>query len=278
MQEPDMSKILEELLGTTLLPNTEVLVGWRSARAKLDREIQGLIEARDKLDRLIETGADLALKTSSTKQFGFREAARQKARAKAKPGASPETRAGSWTESVYLIVTAATEPLTRAELREELAKMRKIDKVSGWQGALQRLRDTGHIVCENGLVATPEIMESYREDVKAGRAFKEGAKVKSRWQSAVCHYLSGCSKPASIQEIVSGIRTDAELDEKIVRTPNAIYGVLYQLVALGKAERVGKEYRITAKGLASIKSDKVAAGSANGHGTPEGLEPTAPYS
>jgi hypothetical protein len=278
MHDPDMSRLLEELLGTTALPDTEQLMAWRAARTKIARERDALTEAIEKLDKLIETGASLVTKATSApgvrSKFGFREAARKKLQAKAAKGATPVFRLGSWTEAVYLIVSAADEPLTYAELRAELGKTRNINQVSAWMGAIQRLRDSTHLATKDGLVAVPKVMQQYEQEVNAGtRQPKEGAKLQSAWGNVVCTYLDGCTELASLQNIITGIGADPVIKEKMLRVPSQIYGIIRQLAALGKIEKVGKLYRITPKGRASIKhpdpTDTPDGLYVNGHAVPE---------
>jgi hypothetical protein len=172
---------------------------------------------------------------------------RPRRRARSKPPAgiaeAPRVKSGSWTETVYQVVTAADRLMTMDELRKALGKVRKLEK--GWISGVQRLKDSGHIVSYKWRIGTPAARQKFFEDVTSGRARDlQAGRYRSRWGAAICALLKDNDRELTAHEISLELRNDQEFADKLRRNPYQVYQSLRALVAAGRVTKHGKAYRV----------------------------------
>ncbi len=151
-------------------------------------------------------------------------------------------KSGSWTETVYQVVVAADRLLTMDELRDALAKIRKLEKA--WISGVQRLKDSGHIVSYKWRIGTPAARRRFLEDVASGRAQDlQAGRYRSRWGAAICALLEDSDRDLTAHEISLQLRNDQEFADKLIRNPYQLYQSLRALMAAGRVTKHGKTYR-----------------------------------
>jgi len=150
---------------------------------------------------------------------------------------------GSWTETVYQVVVAADRLLTMDELKDALAKIRKLEKA--WISGVQRLKDSGHIVSYKWRIGTPPARKRFLEDVANGRARDlQAGRYRSRWGAAICALLKDSDGDLTAHEISLELRKDPVFANKLSRNPYQVYQSLRALVATDRVKKIGKAYRV----------------------------------
>jgi hypothetical protein len=71
-------------------------------------------------------------------------------------------KSGSWTETVYRVVTAADRLMTMDELRDAVGKVRTLEEA--WISRVQRLKDSGHIVSYKWHIGTPAARQRFLQE------------------------------------------------------------------------------------------------------------------
>ena len=159
------------------------------------------------------------------------------------PSEAPRMKSGSWTETVYRVVTAADRLMTMDELRDAVGKVRTLEEA--WISGVQRLKDSGHIVSYKWHIGTPAARQRFLQEVAAGRARDLPAgRYRSRWGAAICALLKNSARDLTAHEISLELRKLQEFANKLSRNPYQLYQTLRALVTAGRIVKHGKAYRL----------------------------------
>jgi len=160
-----------------------------------------------------------------------------------KPAEPPRMKSGSWTETVYHVVTGADRLLSMDELRDAVGKVRKLE--NAWISGVQRLKDSGHVVSYKWRIGTPAARQRFLEDVAAGGAQDlQAVRHRSVWGAAICDLLKDSNTALTAHEISLELRKDQRFADKLSRNPYQVYQSLRALVAAGRVRKHGKGYRV----------------------------------
>jgi hypothetical protein len=224
----------------------EQLFAWRAEHARAMRQRAGLDEYINKLARMIESASKLVTSPPSERGMISHFDVRRRARGKVLGSGAPQMKPGSWTEAVYQVVVVADRLITMDELRDELAKTRKVE--NGWISGVQRLKDSGHIVSYKRRIGTPAVRQRVLDDIATGRTPDlEALSFRSVWGKLICALLERATRDVTANEIAHELRKNPEFAEKLVRNPYRVYQVLRSLVNSNKVVKRRTFYRLAGK-------------------------------
>jgi hypothetical protein len=236
---PEMKTILDNLLAKSVLPSTEQIAAARDERSKVQQHMAELQAHAAKLDQYIDWATRFVASKEKKKTRNFK--------------ITKEVRAhsGSWVETVWSVLKDSKEPMTYAEVKEAVAKVREMDGRAGWISAIQRLKNTKHLVIYKGIVGLPEVMERYQADIKAGKIKQRRIRpeVPCPWDNFILTFMAS-RNDVSVLEMVEAAKDVPDLAGRLERNPYQVYVALRRLVADGKVEKTGKMYRLTDVGRA----------------------------
>jgi hypothetical protein len=222
----------------------EQIVAWRIEYARALRKRAELEEYIKILAARIENASESTVATPFSPSIKDYPRRRMRGnRANVIDRADPRMKSGSWTETVYQVVTTADRLLTMDELRDALGKVRKLE--NAWISGVQRLKDSGHIVSYKWRIGTPAARQRFLEDVASGRIQDlQAVRSRSRWGAAICALLKGSNRDLTAHEISLELRKDPVFANKLSRNPYQVYQSLRSLIATDRVKKIGKAYRI----------------------------------